>query len=610
MENQKKNAKKWLVTALVLCLISMIGASLVQTGGGRIRVKDLRWETTRGYQMSGLLFVPKSVSAENKAPAVVVSHGMYNNREMQDLYYVELSRRGFVVLSMDMYNHGLSESSTTNVGEIFLGMYEAVKMLDSLDYVDSSRIGITGHSLGGMSSNVAIGQDNGAPRQLIRAVLLNCADATYIDAKTKEYVDVYGSRYAGMLAVQYDEFFFRQDDGKGGTTPPREFINNSNAQSFLWYGTDPASKTAREAGTFYKESTGGVEAARIIYNPPIIHPWSHFSKQSATATVSFFDAALKAPNPIPAASQIWQWKVFFNFLGLAGFAIFIVSFTSLMLFTPLFSSLRTPAPLQSIPTRGAGLAWFWGSLGAGLLFGTLLYMPILNAAQGHIAVKTYVPQTSPWAVGLWSFLCGLFSILCMILSYNLYGKKNGFSLKDRGVTISLPALGKTLLLALVSVTVSYGLVFFADFFFKTDYRIWVIAVKAFKADKIPLVLFPCVILFLTYYVANAVAVNSFNFVTIGKKGWINTAVVAIVNGLPALILILMQYVPFAITGQLGIPPNGNMYTIWLFPILIFLPVTAVMTRKVYRLTGNPYLPGIVNGIIVAIISCTNTLTWA
>ncbi|MDR2738522.1 MAG: S9 family peptidase, partial [Treponema sp.] len=113
-----------------------------------------------------------------------------------------------------------SESPATNAGEIFFGMYEAVKMLDSLEYVDSSRIGITGHSLGGMSSNVAIGQDNAAPRRLIRAVLLNCADAAYINADTKEYADVYGSRYAGILAAQYDEFFFRQSDGKGGTTPP------------------------------------------------------------------------------------------------------------------------------------------------------------------------------------------------------------------------------------------------------------------------------------------------------------------------------------------------------------------------------------------------------
>ncbi|MGI5910406.1 MAG: hypothetical protein ACOX6K_08595, partial [Sphaerochaetaceae bacterium] len=108
MEQQKRNAIRWMIVALALCLLGMIGASLVQSSGGKVAVRDLRWETTHGRTMSGLLFIPKGVSAENPAPGIVVSHGMYNNREMQDLNFVELSRRGFVVLSMDMYSHGNS----------------------------------------------------------------------------------------------------------------------------------------------------------------------------------------------------------------------------------------------------------------------------------------------------------------------------------------------------------------------------------------------------------------------------------------------------------------------------------------------------------------------
>jgi cephalosporin-C deacetylase-like acetyl esterase len=151
----KKKARMWLCISVVLMLISMIGASVVQTSGGSVTVKDLHWETTAGYQMSGLLFVPKGVSDKNKAPAIVTSHGMFNNREMQDANFVELSRRGYVVLSMDMFSHGNSEN-VANIGILTTGMYEAVKMMATLNYVDTSRIGITGHSLGGMSSNTAI----------------------------------------------------------------------------------------------------------------------------------------------------------------------------------------------------------------------------------------------------------------------------------------------------------------------------------------------------------------------------------------------------------------------------------------------------------------------
>lgn len=92
---------------------------------------------------------------------------MFNNREMQDANFVELSRRGYVVLAMDMFSHGNSEN-VPNIGVLETGMYEAVKMLSTINYVDTAKIGITGHSLGGMSCNVAIEEDNAAPKSLFQ----------------------------------------------------------------------------------------------------------------------------------------------------------------------------------------------------------------------------------------------------------------------------------------------------------------------------------------------------------------------------------------------------------------------------------------------------------
>lgn len=58
MEQTKKRAKVWLCIAIALMLLSMVVVSTVQTAGGKVTIKDLRWETTVGVQMSGLLFVP------------------------------------------------------------------------------------------------------------------------------------------------------------------------------------------------------------------------------------------------------------------------------------------------------------------------------------------------------------------------------------------------------------------------------------------------------------------------------------------------------------------------------------------------------------------------
>ena len=128
---------------------------VVQTDFGKVTIKDLRFETESGHQMSALLFVPDNATPENQAPAIVCSHGWYNNRDA-DLNYVEYARRGFVVLSIDMYGHGNSDNLPA--GDWWKpennanGMYDAVKMMAKLPFVDAERIGVTGHSNGAFAT--------------------------------------------------------------------------------------------------------------------------------------------------------------------------------------------------------------------------------------------------------------------------------------------------------------------------------------------------------------------------------------------------------------------------------------------------------------------------
>ncbi|MFT3877393.1 MAG: alpha/beta hydrolase [Propioniciclava sp.] len=609
MNSVRKRPQAWLVGALILMLIGMIGASVIQTSGGRVTVKDLKWETSPGLKMSGLLFVPDGVSAESKVPAVVVSHGMYNNREMQDLNFVELSRRGFVVLSMDMYSHGYSDN-VTNTTEIVTGMYQAAKMLAGLDYVDATRIGITGHSLGGMSSNAAVAMDNAAGTRYIAAVLLNSADATYVDSKTKVWTDIYGSRDAGIVAGQYDEWFFTQTDANGNKTAPRDFLKNSNAQSFLHFGVDPAGKDARVAETVYTQTVDGAEAMRVIYNPSIIHPWSHFSAQSTHATIEFFEQALGAPSPLPGGDQVWQGKVAFNTLGLIGFGIFLVAFTKTMLRTRFFGSLRAPEPVAIRTTDRAGKVWLWATLVLGAAFSVAVYLPLLTAAHGHITKAEGIAQTSPFGIGVWAATNAAFTLVVLGVFYAAYMNRRGLGLAERGLAMPWPQAGKTVLLAVLVVAAAYTTVFVADYFFKTDFRIWVVPVKAFSANIVWGSLLP-MLLIGSFYVVASIAANAINFVKVtndaNEREGLNTTILAVFATLPAVILLLAQYVPFVNTGHLPLP---NMYIVWLFPLLVFLPVSTVISRKIYRVTNNPYLGGLINGLVITLIACSNTLTWA
>lgn len=597
MDKVKKQAKIWLCIGIALMLLCSIVVSSVQTNGGKVDMKELTIETDKGYYMSAYLMIPEGATAENPAPAVVTSHGYLNNKEMQDANYVELARRGFVVLAIDQPCHGDSQVMAVRNAD---GVYQGVLALSRMPFVDVSRIGITGHSMGGGSCNSAVAEDNENGTNLISAVLLNCADATYKDADGN-FANIYGSRDVAILAAQYDEFFHKYTDESGVAREAPYFLQGINSQSFLNFGVDPTGLEARTAYTVYTETIDGEEAVRVIYNPDIIHPWSHFSAKATASVAEFFSMTLGAPNPLPGNDQVWQWKEAFNFVGLLGFVVFICAFSILMVYTPVFSSLRAAEPVQPAKLAdGKGKLWFWLSLAAGALFSMLIYRWILKTGT-----SMKVSQTEAMGLGLWSTLCGVFTILSMVVFYYCYGKKRGLNLEALGVKISGKKLGLTVLLAVIVVAVSYGCVFVADYFFYADFRIWTLAIKAFEVPILKYL--PYGLLFVTFYVASSVANNCFNYNEIGGKSWINTIIVALMTALPALILPWIQYITYYSTGAMKWPGSA-MHVLWLFPIVLILLGSVVISRVIYKATKNPYLPGIINAIIVALLTITNTCT--
>ena len=617
----KNKNKRILSIALVLCLISMIGASIIQTSGGRVVVKDLRWETPSGHLMSALLFIPENATKDTPAPGIVTSHGWYNNREMQDLNYVEWSRRGYVVMSIDMYGHGHSDPVTPdewpNAGT---GMYDAVKLLVELPYVDRSKIGVTGHSNGARAANWSVKEDNLRDEPLITSVFLVANDAMYtthpgeprytpfVQPDDREpYTNNYGTRDVGILAAQFDEFFFRSILEDGSKTVPGDYINTEYAQSFLNFGVDPKVKgEKRTNNTFYTQKIQGKDALRIIYTPYQIHPWNHVSTECAADGIEYFEKSLGAPNPIPPSNQIWPIKLIFNFIGLIGLVMFIVSFTKAMLETKTFASLKAAEEVKAAPALDSrGKLWFWGGSALTSIIAYISYLGIYNWI-----LKTrpaFFPQRPTYYIGMWSAIMGLFILLVLFVTYKAYSKQKGMDFDKVGLRISLDKLVRTIGLALLVVVSAFGIVFLADYFFKTDFRMWVLTIRTFTPNKIAIAL-KYVPFFLLYYIASSVAINSFNYFSLGKKEWMNTAVVAGFTALAPVVIVAIQYITFFSTGEVFYDKVSNIVGIWLFPIIVILPLAAVVSRKIFRATRNPYLPGLIMGILVTMMMASNTLT--
>lgn len=133
-------------------------------------------------------------------------------------------------------------------------------------------------------------------------------------------------------------------------------------------------------------------------------------------------------------------------------------------------------------------------------------------------------QEATWYIGMWTFLCGVFTILFMVVAYNCYSKKNGLDLAERGVKISGRKLWKTIVLSLIVVVAAYALVFISDYLFLTDFRLWCfITIRAFAPMHFATIA-KYLVFWLVYYIALSVATNGFNFVQLGKSNWLSTLV--------------------------------------------------------------------------------------
>ena len=340
-----------LAIAVALMLLGSIFAQMFNTSFYKVKVSRISFDTDSGT-LSGLLYLPKGVDASNPHPTIVTTHGYLNSAEMQDETAIEMSRRGYVVLALDMYDHGHSHGNADNTGGFFnfwpTSLWDAAQYMYSQDYVakdaqGNGQIAVSGHSMGGFSSEMAIYLDEqnyaAAGYRIIKAGLSMGADyswTSYLGLDEEAAVATFGGRTIGKICGQYDEFFFAADEPptKSGTVYHKDYVATTAGKTLL-------EQEAPQADTWYTGSDGG---QRIIYQPREIHPWNHFSTASTKDAIEFYATAFADQSGlvqnIASTSQIWYWKEVFELVALVGFLLMVPMFNKAAeLCIPYFNAL-------------------------------------------------------------------------------------------------------------------------------------------------------------------------------------------------------------------------------------------------------------------------------
>ena len=161
----KEGCWRLMAITFVLILVFSLIAGIISTAGGRVSMEELRFDS-RGGITTAELYTPRGISSEDKLPAIMILPGGGCTYRVTSGLAQELARRGFVVMNLNVNGAGNSENPPIDDMGLEPGVFnstrgakDALEYFRTLEYVDQTRIGLAGHSMGGLRTGGAVSAD-------------------------------------------------------------------------------------------------------------------------------------------------------------------------------------------------------------------------------------------------------------------------------------------------------------------------------------------------------------------------------------------------------------------------------------------------------------------
>ena len=649
---------KWavLLGLLLICaFVALTIANGIQTDHGNIVVTEGVIDAYRGEggaehlgMLTYKLYTPRTATAENKSPGVLLLHGYQNDRETNAAYAIELARRGVVVLSLDEYGHGFSEPGLkergyvnhtvkVNYGEesVELGTYKkaggtvryrllmnfsnlsffndyyskdedgnaiydsscggaaAYAVLATMDNVDSTRLGISGHSMGtwaGWSVAAAFSGTEYEPR----ATVLQCGelfrDSVYDTGKI-HFNNVL------LLQAKWDEFSYFRDYKR---VVDDDLLKSDLRCEFLGTTADQAAWDT----TFGSFEDGTARRMELLYTN---HRLTTHNARGLAVALDWFKAAFspESMNGLASMDQIAMGKEWLVLFAMLVTLLAMVPLAELLLTIPFFAAIVQPLPPKAnIKPRGK---WWKGAIITMLIAGlTYPFMTQLGHALLPLPEGIFRMTVGNGFIGWYSLLI----IVMLVTSLTAWRKAKktetfdgfygmGLGAEKEPRKISWKLLGKSAMLVLCLLGMVYAVVALAGCLYLLDLRfIWPFF-KTFTWARLGqfCVYLPLFALF--FLLNNSKIMASMRTEATyapGAKGFLGSwwrNALMMVGGV--LLIVLIEYIPFF----LGIGPGADVLFGSTFGgpfmslLILFVPqvlVFSLFCTYLYRRTGSVY-PG-------------------
>lgn len=565
----ERQGGKWrmlLAIGLITVFAAVLTAGLIQTNFGSVAIKQLEIVTDEGNKIAAMMYLPEGADAESPAPGILAVHGGNSSRYAMSNFAQEFARRGYVVISLDQSSNAQSDRAEN----AFFGTQAVMKYMTTLAFVDQTRLGVMGHSMGnavvsmaeanpqfGIKAGMTLGSGTSVAPQtpLNVCVLIGTKDENTgprgSDTAVRGPIDAYKS--AGLAAA------FGLPEGE-----------------FIVCGQEYGSRA---------ENT-----LRLMYQPHCGHLGMLYSREGIGMALEFMGDILGVDNTLDVHSQIWLIREIATAIAYVG--LFMVAFAVIGLLLARKKELAVQEPAEGHAAMNAG---YW----IGLL--VMCVVPALAIQQLYTAGKAFFLAISQNVFAMEHISGVIFWMVCSalaILAANLVIKKltKGYDWSfDRKVLAVEPrkVLGYLGVAVLAALSL-YCIVYLAGFFFDVNIRLYNTEVHLFTRTRFG-VFWAYLPLYLLYYVIIGY-VQTTGLLGKGQPVWsqyLRTILVSIVG--PGAVLLAW----YGSCGLVGV----NYLFAWRFVLgvlLNFLPgmaIGAVIQVYCYRHTGSIWLGAFTNTIL-------------
>lgn len=409
-EKNKRNQKKPIAAiVLVVCILTMIITSVlghnIQVSGGEVTTEVIKFTSDVGAEVSAKLFIPKTATKDTPAPAVILAHGYTASMDAMESTAIELSRRGYVAMTVDLYGHGetkLPESgySQVEMGGIAdyapdLGTYSALQELAKYDYVDLTKVAMLGHSMGsaaiqegaylaytkwqyvyGTSYAAALesGSDEttaaytGYADAVASGIVLpsslvitgynynvrNINDLTYNGVTAENGVFPLYAAPVNICTIEgtYDEFsglLWGVSDASDYTSSFKFAYGTGGATNvesgtYFMYGDTTATPLSRdEAIAAAASAATTMVPIRAAYSFEGTHSDTYYDENAIAQAIEFLDITLRnGTTTIDTQDQVWHGKAACGLIGLFATLIGFIAMAFTLLDIPFFKTIVKP----------------------------------------------------------------------------------------------------------------------------------------------------------------------------------------------------------------------------------------------------------------------------